>query len=120
LGKSSVSLVILLGILFSVYCFILARAVSSRGSHFKRGYTVGNRINNLRSEEVALQTTLKDYREGRISREDLFKPVTSGRGAAVFFKGLSRENAPEGIIEADQSRSIVDIKYLRILWASFR
>ncbi len=118
MGKSSVSLVILLGVLFSVYCFIFGESgVLERIALQKVGYTAGKRINNLRSEEVALQTALKDYREGRISREDLFKTgfVPEG-GRAVFFKGLSRESGPDGIIEAGQNRSIVDIKHLRILW----
>ncbi len=118
MGKSSVSLVILLGVLFSIYCFIFGESgVLERIALQKVGYAAGKRINSLRSEEAALQATLKDYREGRISGEDLFKTgfIPEG-GRAVFFKGISRETGPAGIAEGDQHGSIVDIKYLRILW----
>jgi hypothetical protein len=119
LAKDKISLIILVAVLVSIYCFVFGESgVLERYGIEKKHDIIEKRINKLKFENLLLLKSLNEYKEGIISKEDFVRSGYAGSGEKIiFFHGsVSPRN-----MQADSGResapsAMVDTQHLRILW----
>lgn len=119
MAKDKISLIILVAVLVSIYCFVFGESgVLERFGIEKKHDIIEKRINKLKFENSLLVKSLKEYKEGTISKEDFIRSgyVESGEKIIFFHGSVSSRDMHADSQRESVSSAVVDTRHLRILW----
>lgn len=119
MAKDKISLIILVAVLVSIYCFVFGESgVLERFGIEKKHDIIEKRINKLKFENSLLVKSLREYKEGIISKEDFIRSGYAETGEKIiFFHGsVSPRNMQADSQRESVSSAVVDTRHLRILW----
>lgn len=119
MAKNKISFLVLIAVLVSIYCFVFGESgILERFGIENKSNIVEKRIHKLKFENSLLLKSLKEYREGKISKEDFVRSgYADNDEKIIFFHGT--ESQHNHITDNDREHApsaIIDTRHLRILW----
>lgn len=114
--NNRISLLAILAVLFSIYCFVLGDSgIVQRMRLEDEKLLIAGRIAHLEETQKKLQGLYETYKSGKSSHDDAIKAGFIGAGERIIIM----RNMPPKIAESrpgQTQRLSVELRHLRILW----
>jgi hypothetical protein len=118
LANNRISFLVILAVLFSIYCFVLGESgIVQRMRLEDEKLLIAGRIARLEATQKKLQGLYETYKSGKSSRDDAIKAGFIGAGERIIIlRNMPQENTATDRRPTPAQRFSVELRHLRILW----